>query len=173
MDEPMTAPGDGREPREWRRLPERVKRVWLLRSIVADLTVIAVCALLAAIFIAADWWGLWQGLALGVVSALALVELVTQPLQTRYEYTFNRFSIGRRDLKIRKGWMFRKSVTVPFNRVQHIDTKQGPMLRKFGLMAVIVHTAVGEHEIEALDQDEAARVVDLITARVLTAKEDV
>lgn len=161
------------EPREWRSLPERVRRVWLLRSVVADLTTIAVCAALAAVFVAVDWWGFWQGLVLGAIAGFAAVELATQPLQTRYEYAFQRFSIGRRDLRIRKGWMFRKSVTVPFNRVQHVDTKQGPLLRRFGLMAVSVHTAVGEHDIEALDQDEAMRVVDLITARVLTANEDV
>lgn len=160
------------QSRMWRSLPERVRKVWLLHSLIADLAVVAVCAVLAMVFIAADWWGFWQALALGVIAALALLELVTQPLQSRYAYAFSRFSIGERDLRIRKGWMFRSSVTVPFNRVQHVDTKQGPLLRRFGLMAVDVHTAVGSHEIEALDEDEAERVVEAITARVLTAKED-
>ena len=111
-------------------------------------------------------------MVLGAIAVFVLLELATQPLQSRYSYEFSRFSIGERDLRIRKGWMFRSSVTVPFNRVQHVDTKQRPLLRRFGLMAVEVHTAVGSHEIEALDADEAERVVEAITARVLTAKED-
>ena len=160
------------DQRRWRSLPERIKRVWLLRSVFTDTAVILICAVLAIIFIAADWWGFWQTLVLGLVAAWAVAELATQPLQTRYAYAFTRFSIGQRDLKLHTGWLFRKSVTVPFNRVQHVDTKQGPLLRAFGMTSISVHTAVGEHEIEAIEDAEAAQLVDLITARVLAVKED-
>ena len=158
--------------REWRSLPERIKRVWLLRSVSTDTAVVLVCAVLASIFIASDWWGFWQALVLGLIAAWAVLELATQPLQTRYAYRFTRFSIGERDLKLHTGWLFRKSVTVPFNRVQHVDTKQGPLLRSFAMTSVSVHTAVGEHEIEAVDDAEAMRIVELITSRVLVVKED-
>lgn len=169
---PSPVPLSNPSPHVWRNLPERVRTVWMLHSLITDLAIVAVCAVLATAFIASDWWGFWQALVLGGIAVCALLELATQPLQSRYAYTFCRFSIGERDLRIRKGWMFRSSVTVPFNRVQHVDTKQGPLLRRFGLMAVQVHTAVGAHAIEALDVDEAERVVATITARVLTAKED-
>ncbi|WP_289093949.1 PH domain-containing protein [uncultured Bifidobacterium sp.] len=158
--------------REWRSLPERIKRVWLLRSVLTDTAVVLVCVVLASIFIASDWWGFWQALVLGLIAAWAVLELATQPLQTRYAYRFTRFSIGERDLKLHTGWLFRKSVTVPFNRVQHVDTKQGPLLRSFAMTSVSVHTAVGEHEIEAVDDAEAMRIVELITSRVLAVKED-
>ena len=142
------------DQRRWRSLPERIKRVWLLRSVFTDTAVILICAVLAIIFIAADWWGFWQALVLGLIAAWAVVEL------------------AQRDLKLHTGWLFRKSVTVPFNRVQHVDTKQGPLLRAFGMTSISVHTAVGAHEIEAIEDAEAAQLVDLITARVLAVKED-
>ena len=164
--------GCGSSPREWRRLPERVTRVWMLRTVFGNIGVVLVCAVLAIIFIASDWWGFWQALVLGVIAAFSIIDLIAQPLQGRYTYRFTRFSIGERDLKLHTGWLFRKSVTVPFNRVQHVDTKQGPLLRAFGMTSVSVHTAVGEHEIEAIDDAEAARVVELITSRVLAVKED-
>lgn len=40
------------------------------------------------------------------------------------------------------------------------------------MTSISVHTAVGEHEIEAIEDAEAAQLVDLITARVLAVKED-
>lgn len=41
--------------RVWRRLPERVRKVWLLHSLVTDLAVVTVCAVLAVVFISANW----------------------------------------------------------------------------------------------------------------------
>ncbi|OZG62019.1 Bacterial PH domain-containing protein [Bifidobacterium lemurum] len=162
----------GEQSRQWRALPPRVKRVWLLNQAIATVVVLACCAAAVAVCLINDWWGFWPGLIIGVVAAVDIVSLAVQPLQTAYQYAFNRFAIGERELVLKKGWLLRSTTTVPFNRVQHVDTKQGPVLRAFDLMAVIVHTAVGEHTIEALDVDEAQRVVELITARVLAAKED-
>lgn len=157
----------------WRQLPAQVKRVWLIVDLIFSAVLIVGAAAFAVLCMALDWWGLWQGLAAGIVATIGLVNLVTLPLQIRYSYQFCRFRIGERDIRIAKGWIFRSSVTVPFNRVQHIDTKQGPVLRSCGLTKVVVSTAVGTHEIEALDSNEAAHVIEQITARVLAAKEDV
>lgn len=168
------APGIDAEPAPaWRQLPAQVKRVWLIVELIASAALIGGAAAFAALCVALDWWGLWQGVAAGAAAAVGLVDLVTTPLQIRYSYQFCRFRIGERDIRIAKGWIFRSSVTVPFNRVQHVDTKQGPVLRSCGLTKVVVSTAVGTHEIEALESDEAERVVEQITVRVLAAKEDV
>ena len=115
---------------------------------------------------------LLAALIIGLVAAYSVLDLAFQPLQTTYAYAFNRFSIGEKDLRLRKGWLFRSTTTVPFNRVQHVDTKQNPVLRHFRLTSVVVHTAVDTHEIEALNDAEAERVVELITERVAYAKED-
>ena len=89
-----------------------------------------------------------------------------------YLYAFTRFRIGERALSTRKGWLFRRSTTTPYTRVQHVDTKQNPVLRHFNLTTVVVHTAADEVEIEALDTAEAERVVALITERVASAKDN-
>ena len=72
-------------------------------------------------------------------------------MQTNYLYAFTRFRIGERALSTRKGSLFRRSTTTPYTRVQHVDTKQNPVQRRFGLTTAIVHTAAGTHEIAALD----------------------
>lgn len=157
----------------WRQLPAQVKRAWLIVDLIFSAALIGGAAAFAVLCATLDWWGLGQGMTASAVAAIGLANLVTLPLQIRYSYQFCRFRIGERDIRIAKGWIFRSSVIVPFNRVQHVDTKQGPVLRSCGLTKVVVSTAVGTHEIEALESNEAARVVEQITARVLAAKEDV
>ena len=158
---------------EWRALPERMRRVWLANEAIRCAITVAACAASAIVCRWNGWWDVWQPLTLALIAAYAVLALAMQPAQTRYRYAFHRFLIGERDMRIRTGWLWRKSTTIPFNRVQHVDTRQGPVLRHYGMTTVIVHTAVGEHEIESLTTDEAERVVALITVRVAAAKEDV
>lgn len=157
---------------QWQALPQRVRRVWMVNEVIGCAIALAICAIAATVCLINGWWDFWQPLAIGLIAAWAVLDLASQPLQTKYSYAFHRFAIGEHDLRIKKGWLFRSSTTIPFNRVQHVDTKQNPVLRHFDLTAVVVHTAVSEHEIEALDTAQAERVVQLITERVATAKED-
>ncbi|RSX55298.1 PH domain-containing protein [Bifidobacterium samirii] len=170
---PPATPLPRSDDEEWRALPERMRRVWMANEAISCAITVAVCAVSAIVCRWNGWWDVWQPLVLALIAAYALLALAVQPVQTRYRYAFHRFRIGARDMRIRTGWLWRKSTTIPFNRVQHVDTKQGPVLRHYGMTTVVVHTAVGEHAIESLTTDEAERVVSLITARVAAAKEDV
>lgn len=173
MDEEHREPdGGGDAAREWRRPPERVKRAWTVQGLLTAAGFAAGAIVAAAVCQANGWWSFWTTALVVVLAALAVAVLVSIPPTNRYDYESNQFSISGRDVRIRKGWIFRSMTTVPYNRVQHVDTKQGPVLRAFGLMTVQVCTAAGEHEIEGLDIDEAHRVIDLIAARVRASKED-
>ncbi|PJM76536.1 PH domain-containing protein [Bifidobacterium felsineum] len=157
---------------DWHPLPSRVRTVWLINESIQCIIWLAVCAVVAAICMANDWWGFWQRLIVTLAAAYSILDLASQPLQTKYLYAFTRFRIGERDLATRKGWLFRRSTTTPYTRVQHVDTKQNPVQRHFGLTTVVVHTAADEHEIAALDTAQAERLVSLITERVAAAKDD-
>ena len=61
-------------------------------------------------------------------------------------------------LDIAKGIIWRKRYIIPFIRVQNTDTRQGPILRAFGLSSVTVATAAGEHVIPGLANDVADQV---------------
>ncbi|MCH9276141.1 PH domain-containing protein [Bifidobacterium amazonense] len=158
-------------PAAWQPYPERIRRMWLISEALQFLFWLAVFAATAAFCHARGWWT-WQPIILALLAAVNVLDFASQPLQTRYRYAFSRFLIGDRFLRIRKGWLLRKTVTIPYNRVQHVDTKQGPLLRRFDLTTIVIHTAATEHEIDALDAAEAERVTALITERVAAAKED-
>jgi len=51
---------------------------------------------------------------------------------------------GTDRLRIASGFLFRSDTVVPLGRIQHIDLRQGPLMRRFDLATLVVHTA-GNH----------------------------
>jgi membrane protein YdbS with pleckstrin-like domain len=48
--------------------------------------------------------------------------------------------------------------------VQHVDFRQGPVERQFGLATIVVHTAAGSREIPGLAATEAGPIRSRIAA---------
>ena len=70
------------------------------------------------------------------------------------------------DLVVRSGIMFRRTVVVPYGRMQLVDVTTGPIDRWFGIAAVQLHTAAAttDASIPGLPTDEAARLRDHLAA---------
>lgn len=70
------------------------------------------------------------------------------------------------DLVVRSGIMFRRTVVVPYGRMQLVDVTTGPVDRWFGIAAVQLHTAAAttDASIPGLPTDEAARLRDHLAA---------
>ena len=62
---------------------------------------------------------------------------------------------------------------VPMVRVQHVDTTQGPLLRKYQLATIYISTAATRHEIPAIDLQEAEELRHSISALARVAEDDV
>ena len=72
------------------------------------------------------------------------------------------FDIGSDALTIRHGVTFRELVVVPYARIQYVDVQAGPLIRKFGLAGVQLHTASAATDaaIPGLPAAEAAGLRD-------------
>lgn len=85
--------------------------------------------------------GLWAGFGVAVLSAFAffLVALWYPSL------SFDRwgYELREEELLIRRGVLFRSLTAIPTARVQHVDTRQGPLEQWFGLARVQIYTAAG------------------------------
>jgi len=84
-----------------------------------------------------------------------------------------KYDITEKEIDMLRGIIIKKRTLVPINRVQHVDTRQGPVYRKFGLSSVTISTAATTHEIPALDDDTADEVRDTISNLVRKVKGDV
>jgi uncharacterized protein len=70
------------------------------------------------------------------------------------------------DLVVRSGIMFRRTVVVPYGRMQLVDVSTGPIDRRFGIAAVQLHTAAAttDARIPGLPTEDAGRLRDHLAA---------
>ncbi|MDR2109313.1 MAG: PH domain-containing protein, partial [Coriobacteriales bacterium] len=113
----------------------------------------------------------WLILAGLLLAALALIIFVGVYPKVRWLQWC--FDVLEEEVDIQKGIFWRKRIIIPLIRVQNVDTRQGPVMRAFGLASITVATAAGEHEIPGLPFAEADALRDRVAVLVRIAQEDV
>lgn len=98
---------------------------------------------------------------LPVLGALALAVLFVFVLPPLLWWRW-RYEIRPLEVDLQRGLLRVTRTLVPMARVQHVDTRRGPLQRRLGLSTVIFYTAAGPNEIPQLAQDTAAEVRDRI-----------
>jgi membrane protein YdbS with pleckstrin-like domain len=119
------------------------------------------------------WWTVWGTVVLvaafvasptiaeipfgGAAFAAAFVLAVVLSAAVPYlRYRRWRYEIRERDLFLSRGSWFYVLTLIPFDRIQYVETQQGPLDLAFGLMQLIVYTAAGKAaRIPGLAPDEA------------------
>ncbi len=84
-----------------------------------------------------------------------------------------RYQIDEYEIYIKFGIFVIRRILIPVNRIQHVDTRQGPILRSFGLSTVTITTAATTHEIPALSDEVADEVRNTISNLARAADQDV
>lgn len=116
------------------RLEQRVLRLWRLRLGMG--LAVAVAVVFVAITVPA---GPVVSLAATAVLGGASGALVWW--WTGLVWRSWTFRVGERALHLRHGVLVRHESTIPFHRVQHIDTEAGPLERRLGLTTFVLRTA--------------------------------
>jgi uncharacterized protein len=81
-----------------------------------------------------------------------------------------RYEIRPDEIDLQRGILWVERTLVPLARIQHVDTRQGPLQRRFGLSTVVFFTAAGPNHIPELSTPVAAEVRERIA--VLTGEQD-
>ena len=155
------------------QLNPKIKNVWRINDAIW-LTVVFLCCFVPFAIAAAVESAGWMFVVLAALAALYVVGMVVwlvvlppiRFMRWRYELSDDYLDIAR-------GIVWRKRFVIPFIRVQNTDTRQGPILRAFGLASVTVATAAGEHEIPGLDSQTAEQLGDKAAELARLAQEDV
>lgn len=129
----------------------------------------AIVALGALIGLVVAWFRLGFGIYFYVILGSAVVLLAALAiiawLWPGIEYRRVSYRIDEEGLEIRRGVIWRHSITIPLGRVQHADVSQGPVQRMFGVGTLTVHTAGTQNasiNLEGLAYDHAIVVRDFI-----------
>ena len=102
-----------------------------------------------------------------VTTVLALATVVVAAFVPPLRYARWRFALRASDLYLRRGVLFRTTSIVPHARIQHVDTRHGPLDRWLGLAEVVVYTAGTRGavvSIPALGAEDAEDVRDRLAA---------
>jgi hypothetical protein len=107
--------------------------------------------------------------ALPVVAVLVLVVLAVG-VMPGVRWRRWRYEIRPDEVDLQRGIFWVARTLVPLARIQHVDTRQGPLQRRFGLATVVFFTAAGPNQIPELSTPVAAGVRDRIAE--LTTEQD-
>ena len=102
-----------------------------------------------------------------VVLALAVLSVAVIP-DLRWRRW--RYEIRPDEVDLQRGIFWIARTLVPLARIQHVDTRQGPLQRRFGLSTVVFYTAAGPNQIPELSTPVAADARDRIAE--LTTEQD-
>ncbi len=126
---------------------------------------------------------LWLVVGLGIIFyasiggwiLLALLLSWLTFIWPKIESRHYHWRLDEQSLEIHRGVWWKHRIAIPLGRVQHADVAQGPLLRKFDLGELVIHTAgTGESKVELKGLSHATamglrdRLVAQAQSRVVT-----
>ncbi|UQD50844.1 hypothetical protein C0971_01340 [Bacillus methanolicus] len=153
-----------------KRISERALKVWRIFGAIQSvfMWMIAVGVTILTIIFHRPIWIPAGLIIIAIISSYFFIILLPALRWKRW-----RYEVRDQEIELQHGVFIIKRTLVPMIRVQHVDTQQGPLLRKYHLATVTVSTAATVHEIPALDMEEAEELRSSISRLARVADEDV
>lgn len=147
-------------------LDPSARMLFHLQALIRLVTVQWPMATMIGVGVALLGGGVWMGLGAGAATGFGFFLLALwYP-----SLSFDRWGYELRDedLLIQRGVLFRSLTAIPTARVQHVDTRQGPLEQWIGLARVQIYTAAGmgaDGIIPGLDLRDAEALRDELVRR--------
>jgi membrane protein YdbS with pleckstrin-like domain len=135
--------------------------LWRITGAIQTLFVVAGAAFASYVLLGPGGIPVYLGmlpLVGGVVLLALVIGVVPEVMWRRWRYEIRSYEVD-----LQRGLIRVTRTLVPMVRVQHVDTRSGPLQRRMGLSTVIFYTAAGPNEIPQLDAETAAEVRDRIS----------
>ncbi|ANB61389.1 PH domain-containing protein [Anoxybacteroides amylolyticum] len=153
-----------------KRISERAVSVWRIHAFLR-LVIFLLGYSIVSFFIWRFDGPKWVVLLLAVLFLIHLfLSVVVWPL---WRWQRWRYDVREKEMEVEYGVWTRRRTLIPMSRVQHVDFRQGPLLKKYRLASVVIFTAATVHEIPALDEQEAEKLCHVISAFVKVDDRDV
>jgi uncharacterized protein len=152
------------------RISEKGLKVWRLYGIMETglLLLVAIGAGVLAYIFEGPWWIYAVASVVVIIFAYFFIYLFPKVRWIRW-----RYEVRESEIELQHGIFIVKRTLIPMVRVQHVDTSQGPILRKYNLAEITISTAATNHTIPALVMVEADELRSRISALARVAEEDV
>ena len=152
------------------RISRKGLTVWRLYGMIETAVVAVLLAGIGTLTYFFDWPNWIYAAAGGVLLLFAFLFIYLFP-KIRWERW--RYEVRDQEIELQHGLFIVKRTLVPMVRVQHVDTEQGPILRKYDLSEISISTAATTHTIPALITEEADELRSRISVLAMVAEDDV
>ncbi|AOV06667.1 PH domain-containing protein [Sporosarcina ureilytica] len=152
------------------RISEKGLRVWRLYGIIQTFFVLLVAIGVGVLTYIFEWQWYIYVIAAIIVIAYAYFFVYLFP---KIKWLRWRYEVRESEIELQHGLFIVKRTLIPMVRVQHVDTSQGPILRKYNLAGITISTAATNHEIPALVVEEADDLRSRISTLARVADDDV
>ena len=152
------------------RISVKGLRVWRLYGIIQTfiLLLLAVGVSVLAYIFEGRWWIYAIAGASVLLMSYLLIYLFPKIRWMRW-----RYEVRESEIELKHGLFIVTRTLIPMVRVQHVDTSQGPILRKYDLAEITISTAATNHTIPALITAEADELRGRISVLARVAEDDV
>ncbi|MGD6850211.1 PH domain-containing protein [Rossellomorea aquimaris] len=153
-----------------KRISPKALKVWKIYGVIETLIVAAVAAGAITLTVMFEWpqWIIAAAVAVLILFTYLFVFFIPTIKWKRW-----RYEVREQEIELQRGIFIVKRTLVPMVRVQHVDTVQGPILKKYELATITISTAATVHEIPALDVEEADELRNSISQLARVAEDDV
>lgn len=144
------------------QIDRRVISMWRVQGVIVSLLFWAPVA--AGV---GYWFAMNDAFLIGAVLAAMIffVKLTIALAWPTLIWSHFSYSLRQSDLTVKRGVLFRRISTIPYSRIQHVDTHQGPLEQLFGLGQLHLFTASGmsaDGTIPGLDFELAEKLRDVL-----------
>ena len=152
------------------QLPKKAITVWRLYGFFQTICLALVAAGAVFLTMKFDWpiWIQWTMIAVVVLSLVLSIILFPN-----IRWKIWRYEVREQEIEIQSGLFVVKRTLIPMVRVQHVDTEQGPILKKYNLANISISSAATTHTIPMLDLEDADILRMKISELARVAEDDV
>ena len=124
-------------PPSYLALNPRTRTLWRVSTFLNSVVTFSLTAGIVA-FLLRDQEVPWMwALALGSIPLIVLTPLFTWLLPP-LRYRYFRYHVDDRELRIRRGILWRSEVLVPHSRIQYVEVRRGVLERRYSLASLVV-----------------------------------
>ncbi|MFF5996260.1 PH domain-containing protein [Lysinibacillus sp. KU-BSD001] len=152
------------------KIPERGVTVWRIYGLFQTL-LLAILAGVATFLTYTFEWPLYIYLIAWGIVILAIILFIW--IFPNVRYNIWRYEVREQEIEIQSGLFVVTRTLIPMVRVQHVDTEQGPILKRYRLSNISISSAATTHTIPFLETHEADALRARISELARVAEEDV
>lgn len=145
---------------EFKHLDEKYKKVQVIGITMSYLLLIALSMFL--LLLGSVWWCI-------SVESILILALILNLMIVSKAYHIKGYALREHDITYRRGFIFTKTTTIPYSRIQQVSIRQNPIAKIYNLYSVELANGAQEQsslKIPGLPGATANQIKNLLTEKI-------